>query len=283
VQAKAIYLGDAYRPGDHLVGNPLVEHRGGVQVATWPWYEVPGALLVAQTGSGKTSLLRVATNELLKIDGDKVVILADGKGVGSFHLFVHVRGVRFLNDKQAIATMIGEVHGIVLERAAKLADAREQAAKTRRHARNWRPFTPIFVWIDEYIGWLLLLDDITRQTVVEQLGLISFQGREVGVRLLLAMQTCHAKTFDAGLSPQMKMNLTARIGVPGDKGFDATQARMLFDDATAKDRIPRVKGGGLFRIGDTEVAFTVPWLPDPTDPEANLTDKEVNELWSLVS
>jgi hypothetical protein len=279
--APRVELGNVYRPDrGRLAGNPLVEWHGSTAVAVLPHGLVVHLLLVAQTGSGKTSLLRVLVMELIRWAGKKAILLGDGKRVGSFTMYEGVPGVRVANDPREVVTMVGSVHKALGERVAALLDARRRAAKTRG-APSYQPPEPIYLYIDEYIGWLLLLDDDARNQVVPMLGLIAFQGREVGIYLLLAMQTPHAKAFDAGLSPLLKQNLSTRIGIPGRAGFDTVQARMLFDDPTARHRIPNEVGGALLKVGGNEVAFLAHWLPDPTVDQ--LSDGERAEVWALLS
>jgi hypothetical protein len=290
MRAEPVYLGDVWRPErfkpEELTANPLVRLRsGGTPAVYWPWYEWPDVILVAQPGAGKTRLLAVAANEICKVPGPKVPILCDGKGVGSFYLLEHVKGVRVHNDRDAIAAAVRDTADLVDKRRQFLATARRQSARSRTRFDGWQPLVPVFLWIDDYIGWLLLLDKDVREEVVSLLGLICFQGRELGVRVLLSMQTPHAQAFDAGLSPQIKMSCVVRIGLPGEMGFDDTQARMLWGDASAKDRIPNVTGGGLVKVGGAEAAFLPAHWQDPTDPEEqqHLTDGQIAELWAQVA
>lgn len=280
--ASRLELGDVYQPSRRaLKGNPLVEWHAGVAVAVLPRTLAPHILVVAQTGQGKTSLLRVMATGLVRQPGPKAVLLGDGKRVGSFTMFERVAGVKVANDEQGIAQMVVGTYAELGRRVEALLEARIRAGKTSGRP-DYTPPPPVYLWIDEYISWLLILDGDTRAEAIRQLGLVAFQGREVGIYLLLAMQTPHAKAFDAGLSPLLKQNLSARIGIPGRAGFDAVQARMLFDDPTAKHRIPNEIGGALLKVGGNEVPFVAYWLPDPTDPTESLTDTKRAEVWALL-
>lgn len=281
-----------------LRANPLVEfrpnrdHTREVPVVGWDIDRIANGLLVSQPGAGKTRLMCVMCNELLLHRLRRVAMcLADGKEVGSFYIFEGIPGVRFANDRLAIVQMVRSVAAEVDRRRRLLARYRREAARGFRRTGQpyrpgwWQPFALLCLWIDDYIGWLLLLNDKALVAeVVGLLGLIAFQGREVGVRLLLAMQTAHAKAFDVGLSPQIKMSSPVRIGVPGDFRFDDYQARMLYDDPKAKDRIPAVRGGGMLRVGSVEAQLTVPYFEDPTDPMHVFESlEEVQALWNLIA
>jgi hypothetical protein len=281
-----------------LQQNPLVEfrpdrgHTREVPTVVWDIVRVPNGLLVSQPGAGKTRLMCVMCNELLLHDRGRVaMVLCDGKEVGSFYIFEGIPGVRIANDRLAIVQVIREVAAEVDRRRRLLSRYRREAARGYRRTGHpyrpgwWRPPPLLCLWIDDYIGWLLLLDDKALvEEVVRLLGLVAFQGREVRVRLLLAMQTAHAKAFDVGLSPQIKMSSDARFGVPGDFRFDTYQARMLYDDPQVKDRIPAVRGGGLFRVGAAEAALTVPLFEDPTDPMHTFDSlEELQALWGLIA
>jgi energy-coupling factor transporter ATP-binding protein EcfA2 len=309
-----VYLGELWRPaygsvaghGDrngqralattHAVGarpldclecvkaGPLVEDRAGDPVATWRFRELMSLLLIAQTGAGKTTLLRVVIDQLDKDPTEKVLMLCDGKEVGSFYLFASKPGVRFCNDKDGIVEVVAGVAGEVAQRKKRLARARQEAVRRQARVDGWQPFVEIFLVIDDYMGWLLLLNDKeVIKEVLADLSVIAFQGREVKIHLILAMQTAHSKILDVGLSPQLKLNMDAKVVVPGDKGLAAVQAGMLFDDRSAAERIPAVKGGGLYRVGRAEVQFTVPNFPDPSDPETELPDEEVERLFALIA
>ncbi len=309
--SERLYVGDVWPPltddepdrqrmarERRLRENPLIEfrpnrlHTREVPVVGYDIDRIPGCLIVSQPGAGKTRLMCVMCNELLiHRRGRVAMLLGDGKEVGSFYIFEGIPGVRIANDRLDIVRIVRDVEREVRRRIRLLARYRREAARAYRRTGQpyrppwWRPFPMLCLWIDDYIGWLLLLADKDLvEEVVAALGLIAFQGREVGVRLLLAMQTAHAKTFDVGLSPQIKMSCDVRIGIPGDLKFDTYQARMLFDDTQAKDRIPAVRGGGLFRVGAQEAALTVPYFEDPTDPTRMFGSlEELQALWELIA
>jgi hypothetical protein len=267
-----------------LRGSPLVDWHADVAVAVLPRTLAPHRLIVAQTGSGKTSLLRVIAAGHARQPARQrgAVLLGDGKRVGSFTMFERVPGFRVANGEAAITELVQSTYKALGERVQALLAARVRAGKTSG-APDYTPPPSIDLTIDEYIAWLLLLDAEARAEAVRQLGLIAFQGREVGIFLTLAMQTPHAKAFDAGLSPLLKLSLSARIGIPGRAGFDSVQARMLFDDPAARHRIPNEVGGALLKVGGNEVPFVAWWLPDPTDPAERLTDAERAEVWALLA
>jgi hypothetical protein len=292
----APFLGDVWQPEkldtttlEQMFASGLVEERDGQLICVDPWWEVPNAIVVTQPGGGKTTLFRVLGQQLAStlpaLPTGGAVLLNDGKGVGSFYLLEHLSGVKFANHLDAIVDVVHEARGEVDRRRRRLARYRREVARDPQHRPRgwWRPLPPMFLMIDDYIGWLLLLSKEQVAQVLADLAIVAFQGREVGVRLVLAMQTAHAKTLDVGLTPQIKMSCDLRIAVPGTKGMSAVQSGMLFDDRTARDRIPRVPGGGMVAVGGTQVAISVPDFPDPTDPNRILLPEETERLWNLLA
>lgn len=267
----------------------LVEIRNDTPIVVYRWWEIPNVIIVTQTGGGKTTLLRgigqQLTATLAQLPTGGAVLLNDGKGAGSFYLLEHLPGVKFANHLDVIVDVVHTTRREVERRLQRVARARREISRDPAHRPRgwWRPLAPVFLVIDDYIGWLLRLDQEQVKQVLADLAVVAFQGREVQVRFILAMQTAHAKTLDVGLTPQIKMNADLRIAVPGAKGISATASGMLFDDRSARDDIPRVPGGGIVAVGAAHAPVVVPDFPDPSDPQRQVAPDEAEELWNLLA
>jgi DNA segregation ATPase FtsK/SpoIIIE-like protein len=261
---------------------PLVVDIGGQLHAVWPYGpgHAPHVLVIGSTGGGKTTLLRYMLTGLLRTPGQKAVSLADGKGASSFLMFYGLPGVADVaNTPGEITAMVRGFHADIETRYARLVQAKETALKTRGRPAYQRP-GPSWLVLDEYMNWVLGLDDTTRKEVIGKLVRIGSVGREVEGRLLIATQRPDAKSIDAGLPGLLKAQLKARIAATGVMGMDSIEARMAFDDDKYADRVPDRLGGGLIKVGRHEAPFVVPWMADPTDPGTSDADREA--AWRLL-
>ena len=273
--------GDRIRLGLALerATGPLVADVAGQLHAVWP-ATPPHGLVVGSTGGGKTTLLRYMLTDLLRTPGPKAVSLADGKGASSFLMFYGLPGVADVaNTPGEVTAMVRGFHADVEARYAALVQAKETALKTRGRPGYARP-GPSWLVLDEYMNWVLGLDDTTRKEVIGRLIRVGSVGREVGARLVVATQRPDAKSIDAGLPGLLKAQLKARIAATGVMGMDSVESKMAFDDTATADLVPGRTGGGLVVAGRHRVAFVVPWMADPTDPDTSDADREA--AWRLL-
>lgn len=158
----------------------------------------PHLLLSGETGSGKSSLLRVILTTLMltKSPEELRFVLGDMKRseFGLYRNIAHVDGVYM--SAQSIAPALEKVKK-EMERRGKLLD---DAEKT--HVRELSEKVPyIIVAIDE----VALLKN--EKEIMQTLEDISSVGRSLGVLLLLSMQRPDHKLMDG----KLKNNLTVRI------------------------------------------------------------------------
>src|SRR6266542_2157518 len=278
---RRVFCGWALRPER----GPLTSAYRRAHAAVWPWGTVPHALVIGTTGGGKTTMLRVMATSLVRTAArhdarhEVTLVLADGKGGDSFMMFDALAGVATANGPTEFVEAVGSAHAQMVERFAGLAQARQRAAATRQPA-TWTPPPYLHLWVDEYLSGLMQAPDRDRSATVGRLVDIGLRGREARVHLLLAMQRPDARAVDTGLPGLLKAELKARIAAAGLMGMDGLEARMAFDDPAAAERVPLRKGGGLLRVGRHEVAFQVPWMADPTAPDASEADRQA--AWRLL-
>jgi DNA segregation ATPase FtsK/SpoIIIE-like protein len=279
--------GDRIKLGRALVrsAGPLVvpDHKGD-PVAAWPYADVPHAAICGATGGGKTTLLRFMAADLLRSSGTRGLVLADGKGGNSFMAFQGLPGVTGVaNGQEQVTGTVVETHREMRRRLNVLDRARRQAHQTRTRPSYASP-AELHCWVDEYMAWILQVPDKRsdggRKHMLRLLVEMGLLGREVNVRIVLAMQRPDAKSVDVGLPGPLKAQLKCRIAATGVLGMDGLEARMLFDDDGYANRVPMRVGGGLVKVGRHEAPFVVPWIADPTAPETSDADRTA--AWRIL-
>jgi len=261
---------------------PLTVDIGGRLHAVWPHGPgyAPHALIVGTTGGGKTTLLRYMITDLVRSPRSKALSLADGKGASSFLMFYGLPGVADVaNTRHEIVAMVRGFYADVEARYKALTEAKGTALKTRGRPA-YQPPGASWLILDEYLDWVLGLDDRNRKEVIGKLVRIGAVGRQVDARLVIATQRPDARSIDIGLPGVLKAQLKARIAATGIMGMDSIEARMVFDEASLAEQVPDRLGGGLIVVGRHRVKFKVPWLADPTDPGTSDTDREA--AWRLL-
>jgi hypothetical protein len=279
--------GNLVRLGRALVrtSGPLVATGNKADLmAVWPYGPgyAPHCLIVGSSGNGKSSLLRYMVAGLVLTPGSKGLSLADGKFSGSFLMFRDIPGVvEIASTAEEITRMVRSYFTQVEKRYKALSEAREQALKTRGRP-HYTPPGPLFLVLDEYLNWVLSLDDKPRKEMIAALVRVGSIGREVDCRLVIATQRPGTKDgVDTGLPGVLKAQLRCRVAACGQLGIDSLEARMAFDDDAYKDRMPAPRLGAAFvKLGRHEVPFVVPWLADPTDPATSDDDRAA--AWRLL-
>jgi DNA segregation ATPase FtsK/SpoIIIE-like protein len=264
---------------------PLVvpDHKGDL-VAVWPYRDIPHAAVCGATGGGKTTMLRFIAADLLRSPGHRALVLADGKGGNSFMAFQGLPGVLGVaNGQEQVTAVIVETHREMRRRLDALDHARQQAHQSRQRPTYAAP-SELHCWVDEYMAWILQVPDNRgeggRRHMLRLLVEMGLLGREVNVRMLLAMQRPDAKSVDVGLPGPLKAQLKCRVAATGVMGMDSLEARMLFDDDSYANKVPTRTGGGLVKVGRHEVSFVVPWIADPTAPDTSDTDRAA--AWRIL-
>jgi len=285
--------------------SPLLVRHGDDWAATWPYGPggAPHMAVVGTTGGGKSSLLRMLALGLVRLPGERGIIIIDGEGAGEFTMFRRARNVAaIVNSNEAADTgsvaladqALADVLAEVIGRNADLTRAQQQAEATRR-TPDYVPPADLFVVVD---GWMSLVYDIgkvlagsareqtrMRERAVGRALQIARIGRKVGVHLVLAMHRPDARSVETGLPGELKSLLGARVAAVGPLGLRKVEAEMCFDDATAGARVPRdehgngVLGGCLLQIGATEVPFKVPPQANPTSADPAVTDEQRAAVW----
>ncbi|RDW15943.1 FtsK/SpoIIIE domain-containing protein [Oceanobacillus chungangensis] len=159
----------------------------------------PHVLIAGETGSGKSSAIRVILTTLIKQKNPSEIqlILGDLKR-SEFHLFKrieHVEGVYYSAD--TLRPVLNKVKKEMTKRGDKL-DAAE--VNSIDELKEKLPY--IIVCIDEVV---LLKKETDIMDILEEISSI---GRSLGVFIILSMQRPDSKLLDG----KLKVNLTVRMG-----------------------------------------------------------------------
>lgn len=196
---RLTYQYDAWKPVIADLTLPIViGAKLNGQLLAYDMDDYPHLLLSGETGSGKSSLLRVILTTLIltKSPDELRFVLGDMKRseFGLYRDVAHVDGV-YMSAK-SIAPALAKVEK-EMERRGKLLD---DAEKT--HVRELSEKLPyIIVAIDE----VALLK--SEKAIMQTLENISSIGRSLGVLLILSMQRPDHKLLDG----KLKNNLTVRV------------------------------------------------------------------------
>lgn len=168
------------------------------------WYDMvvhPHLLIVGETGSGKSVMLRlILTTLILMFETGLDLYLADMK-LGEFHLFRHCKSVKAVMSKKTELNMCLLFIKKELRVRGELIDAHEVAhIDDYNKIEGVKKKNYILLCIDEVY---ILKKETKSMEILEEISCI---GRALGVFIILSMQRADAKLLDG----QLKNNLTTR-------------------------------------------------------------------------
>lgn len=193
---------------------------------------VPHLSLVAPSGAGKTTLLTLILKQLAM--KPITLILADFKGVD----FMALDGCRNYYKHSSVAEALGRVFRELQERMA--------------HPRP--EYTPMYLCIDEWSGFLSLYPKKEQEQHKQHLASILMLGRGVSIFCIVALQRIDASYITG------RDNIGNCIGLGR---LSPESIRMQFPDNT--DQIlPKSRGHGYLRVdGKPLQELVVPRIRDP--------------------
>ncbi|AIW88240.1 ftsK/SpoIIIE family protein [Bacillus mycoides] len=173
----------------------------------------PHLLIAGETGSGKSSTVRVVLSTLIQyMSPDKLHLYLGDLKNSEFHF---LRGVKHVKEvcmeEIEMKIMLQKVWKEIRERR-KLMEEYELDhidEYNKLHPDNQKPY--ILLAIDEVA---MLKDEKECMTTVEK---ISAVGRSLGLFLMLSMQRPDAKVLDG----KLKLNMTVRIGFKCDSAINS--------------------------------------------------------------
>ncbi|WP_075312682.1 FtsK/SpoIIIE domain-containing protein [Bacillus wiedmannii] len=203
----------------------------------------PHLLIAGETGSGKSSMVRVILATLIQhMSPDHLHLYLGDLKNSEFHFLRRVKHVKYVcMEEHEMTNMLSKLWKEVLHRR-KLMEEYELG-----HIDEYNQITKdnslpyIFIAIDEVA---MLQDEKECVTIIEK---ISAVGRSLGIFLMLSMQRPDAKILDG----KLKLNLTVRmgfkcadlinsniVGTPGSENLSQSGQMILKLDGLKKVQAP---------------------------------------------
>lgn len=204
----------------------------GVQIPLYiNFLKVPHLLIVAPSGSGKTYLLVLILKQLAQMPIS--LVLADFKGVD----FISLDGCKNYYKHQSVEKALSMVFEELQERMA-----------------NPRfDFKPIVLLIDEWSGFLGILDKKTQEHYKQMLASILMLGRGLQIFVIVALQRADASYITG------RDNIGNCIGLGR---LSEESIRMTFTEYK-DDIVPKTRGKGYLRIDGKQLQeLVVPIIRD---------------------
>ncbi|WP_242281159.1 FtsK/SpoIIIE domain-containing protein [Bacillus cereus group sp. BfR-BA-01347] len=186
---------------------PIVVGRdqfGSVIVYDMVDSNTPHLLIAGETGSGKSSMVRVVLSTLIQImPADKLHLYLGDLKNSEFHFLRRVQHVKQVcMEEMEMEIMLQKVWNEIRERRKIMEEYEVDHIDeyNKLNPGNQKPY--ILLAIDEVA---MLQDEKSSMTIIEK---ISAVGRSLGVYLMLSMQRPDAKVLDG----KLKLNMTVRMG-----------------------------------------------------------------------
>lgn len=168
----------------------------------------PHLLIAGETGSGKSSMVRVVLSTLIQyMSPDQLHLYLGDLKNSEFHFLRRVKHVKDVcMEEMEMATMLKKLWKEVLYRRKLMEEYEVDHIDeyNKLNLDNQKPY--ILLAIDEVA---MLQDEKECMTTVEK---ISAVGRSLGIFLMLSMQRPDAKVLDG----KLKLNMTVRMGFKCD-------------------------------------------------------------------
>ncbi|MED2985039.1 FtsK/SpoIIIE domain-containing protein [Bacillus thuringiensis] len=203
----------------------------------------PHLLIAGETGSGKSSMVRVILATLIQYMSPEHLHLYLGDLKNSeFHFLRRVRHVKYVcMEEHEMTSMLSKLWKEVLHRRKVMEEYELGHIDEYNQITKDKPLPYIFIAIDEVA---MLQDEKECVTIIEK---ISAVGRSLGIFLMLSMQRPDAKILDG----KLKLNLTVRmgfkcadlinsniVGTPGSENLSQSGQMILKLDGLKKVQAP---------------------------------------------
>ncbi|PGN46126.1 cell division protein FtsK [Bacillus cereus] len=203
----------------------------------------PHLLIAGETGSGKSSMVRVILATLIQHMSPEHLHLYLGDLKNSeFHFLRRVKHVKYVcMEEHEMTSMLSKLWKEVLHRRKIMEKYELGHIDEYNQSTKDKPLPYIFIAIDEVA---MLQDEKECVTIIEK---ISAVGRSLGIFLMLSMQRPDAKILDG----KLKLNLTVRmgfkcadlinsniVGTPGSENLSQSGQMILKLDGLKKVQAP---------------------------------------------
>lgn len=164
----------------------------------------PHLLIAGETGSGKSSMVRVILATLIQhMSPDHLHLYLGDLKNSEFHFLRRVKHVKYVcMEEHEMMNMLSKLWKEVLHRRKLMEEYEMGHIDEYNQIKKDKPLPYLFIAIDEVA---MLQDEKECVTIIEK---ISAVGRSLGIFLMLSMQRPDAKILDG----KLKLNLTVRMG-----------------------------------------------------------------------
>ncbi len=203
----------------------------------------PHLLIAGETGSGKSSMVRVIVATLIQhMSPDHLHLYLGDLKNSEFHFLRRVKHVKYVcMEEHEMTSMLSKLWKEVLHRRKVMEEYELGHIDEYNQITKDKPLPYIFIAIDEVA---MLQDEKECVTIIEK---ISAVGRSLGIFLMLSMQRPDAKILDG----KLKLNLTVRmgfkcadlinsniVGTPGSENLSQSGQMILKLDGLKKVQAP---------------------------------------------
>lgn len=203
----------------------------------------PHLLIAGETGSGKSSMVRVILATLIQYMSPEHLHLYLGDLKNSeFHFLRRVKHVKYVcMEEHEMMNMLSKLWKEVLHRRKLMEEYELGHIDEYNQIKKDKPLPYLFIAVDEVA---MLQDEKECVTIIEK---ISAVGRSLGIFLMLSMQRPDAKILDG----KLKLNLTVRmgfkcadlinsniVGTPGSENLSQSGQMILKLDGLKKVQAP---------------------------------------------
>ena len=221
---------------------PLMRHL------KWAYEEHPHALIVGETGSGKTYALMSFIEAVAKSGAALVVI--DAKNADLSGLAGYLPEV--YSGSADIKEQVIKFYEDMLDRMESM-----KRCADYEPGRNYRAlgFQARFMIFDEYVAYLSMLQKKEAEEVISYLQKIVLLGRQAGFFVILSCQRPDAKYLPDGVRDQFGLRIA--LGAMTDSGYT-----MMFGTTEKQFITKDIKGRGYVGLWDGVITeFYAPYVP----------------------
>ncbi|MFC9728282.1 FtsK/SpoIIIE domain-containing protein, partial [Bacillus cereus] len=240
----------------------------------------PHLLIAGETGSGKSSMVRVVLSTLIQyMSPDKLHLYLGDLKNSEFHFLRRVKHVKEVcMEEIEMKIMLQKVWKEIRERRKLMEEYEVDHIDeyNKLNPDNQKPY--ILLAIDEVA---MLQDEKECMSTIEK---ISAVGRALGVFLMLSMQRPDAKVLDG----KLKLNMTVRMGFKCDSTINSNIMGTLGSEHLEQSGQMIVKLNGLKKVQAPYLELNKakqiiePYRIPKDDMKLQITPQEDNQLFGVL-